>query len=117
MPRLASTCRWMRFIAAMVVAAVCGSVQKTRCAKWTVSKKRSTGAWGKAFVKKSQSTALRAANSAAPPAKKSRTASGLLQIRRATGGQIAGGSDSAMCIDSDLDHGQAWDGGTCAWRV
>src|SRR5919199_911849 len=99
LPRLASTWRWMRFMIAMVVAAVWGSVQKTRWAKWTVSKKRSMGACGKALVKKSQSTALRAANSAAPPAKKSRTASGLLQMRRATGGEMVGGK-GGVWIDS-----------------
>ena len=36
-------------------------------------------------MKNSQSTAFIAANSAAPPAKNSRMASGLLQMRRVTG--------------------------------
>jgi hypothetical protein len=70
---------------AIVAAAWVGVPKKTRWANRTVSKNRPKGAAGKLFVNNSQSTALRAANSAAPPAKKRRMASGLPQMRWITG--------------------------------
>jgi hypothetical protein len=73
------------FIRSTASAAPAGSAKNTPWANLTVSKNRSTGAPGSLPVKNNQSTALIAANSAAPPAKNSRMASGLPQMRRVTG--------------------------------
>src|SRR5919107_5869182 len=75
----------MRFIRSTASVAPAGSLKNTPWANRTVSKNRSTGAAGSLPVKNNQSTAFIAANSAAPPAKNSRIASGLLQMRRVTG--------------------------------
>src|SRR5919112_6754411 len=75
----------MRFIRSMVSVAPARSPKNTLLANLTVSKSRSIGAPGSLPVKNNQSTALIAANSAAPPAKNSRMASGLPQMRRVTG--------------------------------
>src|SRR5687767_14767939 len=74
----------MRFIRSTALVAPAGSPKNTLWANLTVSKNRSTGAPGSLPVKNNQSTALIAANSAAPPAKNSRIASGLPQMRRVT---------------------------------
>src|SRR5215212_3096653 len=74
----------MRFIRSTASVAPAGSLKNTPWANLTVSKNRSTGAAGSLPVKNDQSTAFIAANSAAPPAKNSRIASGLPQMRRAT---------------------------------
>src|SRR5215218_1133562 len=69
----------------MASVAPAGSPKNTLWANLTVSKNRLMGAPGSLPVKNNQSTALIAANSAAPPAKNSRMASGLPQMRRVTG--------------------------------
>src|SRR5829696_628104 len=74
----------------MASVAPAGSLKNTLWANLTVSKNRSTGAPGSLPVKNNQSTALIAANSAAPPAKNSRMASGLPQMRRVTGEDSVG---------------------------
>src|SRR5215207_7654704 len=74
----------MRFMRSTASVAPAGSAKNTLWANLTVSKNRSTGALGSLPVKNNQSTALIAANSAAPPAKNSRMASGLPQMRRVT---------------------------------
>src|SRR5918992_3192443 len=83
-PRASSTRRWILFIRSTALVAPAGSPKNTLWANLTVSKNRMTGAPGSLTVKNNQSTALIAANSAAPPAKNSRMASGLPQMRRVT---------------------------------
>src|SRR5215211_95862 len=74
----------MRFMRSTASVAPAGSLKNTLWANLTVSTNRSMGAPGSLPVKNNQSTALIAANSAAPPAKNSRMASGLPQMRRVT---------------------------------
>src|SRR3712207_4559032 len=106
----------MRFMSSMALVALVGSPKNTRWANLTVSKKRSTGAPGNLRVKNNQSTALIAANSAAPPAKNSRIASGLPQMRRVTGEDnvgwymrcpsVVGDIDAPRCADSEYNRGR-----------
>jgi hypothetical protein len=74
----------------MVSVAPAGSPKNTLWANLTVSKNRSTGTPGSLRVKNNLSTAFIAANSAAPPAKNSRMASGLPQMRRVIGEDTVG---------------------------
>jgi hypothetical protein len=107
----------MRFIRSMASVAPAGSPKNTLWANLTVSKNRSTGAPGSLPVKNNQSTALIAANSAAPPAKNSRMASGLPQMRRVTGEDkvgwymrcpsMVGDNDDPRCADSEYNRGRA----------
>jgi hypothetical protein len=67
-------------------------------------------------VKNNQSTALIAANSAAPPAKNSRMASGLPQMRRVTGEDkvgwymrcpsLVGDNDDPYCAHDEYNRGR-----------
>src|SRR3712207_4833384 len=107
----------MRFMSSMALVALVGSPKNTRWANLTVSKKRSTGAPGNLRVKNNQSTALIAANSAAPPAKNSRIASGLPQMRRVTGEDnvgwymrcpsMIGNNDDSRCAENEYNGGRA----------
>src|ERR671910_2424007 len=117
-PRASSTPRWMRFIRSTALVAPAGSPKNTLWANLTVSKNLSTGAPGSLPVKNNQSTALIAANSAAPPAKNSRMASGLPQMRRVTGEDkvgwymccpsVVGDNDDVLrCADSEYSRGRA----------
>src|SRR5687768_17764455 len=101
----------------MASVAPAGSLKNTLWANLTVSKNRSTGAPGSLPVKNNQSTALIAANSAAPPAKNSRMASGLPQMRRVTAEDKVGwytrcpsvvgnNDDIPRCADSDYIRGR-----------
>jgi hypothetical protein len=102
----------------MASVAPARSPKNTLWANLTVSKNRSTGALGSLPVKNNQSTALIAANSAAPPAKNSRMASGLPQMRRVTGEDklgwymhypsVVGNNDDVLrCADSEYSRGRA----------
>src|ERR687894_1518800 len=108
----------MRFIRSTASVAPAGSAKNTPCANLTVSKNRSTGAAGSLPVKNNQSTALIAANSAAPPAKNSKMASGLPQMRRVTAEDkvgwymrcpsVVGNNDDVLrCADSEYSRGRA----------
>src|ERR687897_818129 len=108
----------MRFIRSTALVAPAGSPKNTLWANLTVSKSRSIGASGSRPVKNNQSTALIAANSAAPPAKNSRMASGLPQMRRVTGEDkvgwymhypsVVGDNDDVLrCADSEYSRGRA----------
>src|SRR5215212_9084186 len=79
------------------------SAKNTLWASRTVSKNRSTGAPGSLPVKNNQSTALIAANSAAPPAKNSRIVSGLPQMRRVTGEDKVGWYMRCLSVVGDND--------------
>src|SRR5215212_11306669 len=79
------------------------SAKNTLWASRTVSKNRVTGALGSLRVKNNQSTALIAANSAAPPAKNSRMASGLPQRRRVTGEDKVGWYMRCLSVVGDND--------------
>src|SRR5687768_4094123 len=99
----------------MASVAPAGSLKNTLWANLTVSKNRSTGALGSLPVKNNQSTALIAANSAAPPAKNSRMASGLPQMRRVTTEDkvgwymrcpsMVGDNGNLHCADSKYNRG------------
>src|SRR5215216_6903490 len=93
----------MRFIRSTASVALAGPPKNTLWANLTVSKNRSTGAPGSLPVKNNQSTALMAANSAAPPAKNSRMASGLPQMRRVTGEDKVGWYTSCLSVVGDID--------------
>src|SRR5215216_2496155 len=105
----------MRFIRSMASVAPARSPKNTLLANLTVSKNRSTGAPGSLPMKNNQSTALIAANSAAPPAKNSRMASGLPQMRRVTAEDkvgwymhypsVVGDIDDPSCADSEYSRG------------
>ena len=100
----------------MASVAPAGSPKNTLWANLTVSKNRSTGAPGSLPVKNNHSTALIAANSAAPPAKNSRMASGLPQMRRVTAEDkvgwymlcpsVVGDIDAPRCADSEYNRGR-----------
>src|SRR5918995_5616713 len=107
----------MQFIRSMASVAPAGSPKNTLWANLTVSKNRSTGAPGSRPVKNNHSTALIAANSAAPPAKNSRIASGLPQMRRVTGedkvgwymrcpSMVGDNDDVPRCADSEYNRGR-----------
>src|SRR3712207_9089232 len=89
------------FIRSMASVALAGSPKNTLWANLTVSKNRSMGAPGSLPVKNNQSTALIAANSAAPPAKNSSMASGLPQMRRVTAEDSVGWYMSCPSMDGD----------------
>src|SRR5215210_693372 len=93
----------MRFIRSTASVAPAGSAKNTLWANLTVSKNRSTGAPGSLPVKNNQSTAFMAANSAAPPAKNSRMASGLPQMRRVTGEDKVGWYMRCLSVLGDID--------------
>src|ERR671910_1046161 len=102
-PRASSTRWWMRFIRSMAPVAPAGSPKNTLWANLTVSKNRSMGAPGSLPVKNNHSTAFIAANSAAPPAKNSRMASGLPQMRRVTGEDKVGWYMRCPLLVGDID--------------
>src|SRR5918997_3648989 len=104
-PRAFSTRRWILFIRSTASVAPAGSAKNTPWANLTVSKNRSTGAPGSLPVKNNQSTAFMAANSAAPPAKNSRMASGLPQMRRVTGEDKVGWYMRCLSVVGDNDDG------------
>src|SRR5215204_138300 len=93
----------MRFIRSTASAAPAVSAKNTPWANLTVSKNRSTGAAGSLPVKNNQSTAFMAANSAEPPAKNSRMASVLPQMRRVTGEDKVGWYTLCLSVVGDID--------------
>src|SRR5919112_486038 len=93
----------MRFIRSTASVASAGSPKNTLWANLTVSKNRSTGAPGSLPVKNNHSTALIAANSAATPAKNSRMASGLPQMRRVTAEDKVGWYMRCPSVVGDID--------------
>src|SRR5215210_3951223 len=107
----------MRFMRSTASVAPAGSLKNTPWANLTVSKNLSTGASGSLPVKNNQSTAFMAANSAAPPAKNSRMASGLPQMRRVTAEDkvgwymrcpsVVGDNDDPHWADSKYNRGRA----------
>jgi hypothetical protein len=99
----------MLFIRSTTLVAPAESLKNTLWANLTVSKNRSTGAPGSLPVKNNQSTALMAANSAAPPAKNSRTASGLPQMRRVTGEDKVGWYMHGPSVVGDIDDPRSAD--------